>query len=587
MKKLLSNLLILLIISACSSGFSFKDSTSYIQVETPNGDVLGIEEENLYIFKGLAYAKAPVGELRWKAPRDVAISNEIIDATEFKSECIQPASESFISNWNVSVGNEDCLFLNIYVPKNQTDINKNKFPVMFWIHGGSNIWGSGDFYDYSKLATDKQVIVITVNYRLGLFGWFSSEHLRNTSDGLDQSSNFGQLDLIKGLEWVNENIASFGGDASNVTIFGESAGGHNVLTLLASPLADGLFHKAISQSGYVSSYSQDFAENVSELSSKNIFKDDIKFLVDDQDVADYLRSLSPEEIYQRFKKTADEYVYPITPITIRDGIVVPKEGIYEALEDIDEDLVVVAGTNKDEMNFWYIRSDYFYNSTGEIILRLKRSEDNLKSWIKYRSDIWRFKGAEEPLRRMSKANDNLYSYRFDWDEQNDSSFAGNYALFVGASHGMEIPFVTGDFDLGPITFYVKPFLFPEASEEGRLALSNLMMDYWANIAKYGNPNEFTKGPEWEKFTAENNQLLILDNPLSDNVKMETMPVVPNNLLNSIESDSALEIKERCLIGWIAVRDFNEDKRPKPPFSFCNSFTDEDLYNLRNLSEGRD
>ena len=587
MKKLLSNLLILLIISACSSGLSFRDSTSYIQVETPNGDVLGIEEENLYVFKGLAYAKAPVGELRWKAPRDVAISNEIIDATEFKSECIQPASESFISNWNVSVGNEDCLYLNVYVPKNQTEINKNKFPVMFWIHGGSNIWGSGDFYDYSKLAIDKQVIVITVNYRLGLFGWFSSEHLRNTSEGLDQSSNFGQLDLIKGLEWVNENIASFGGDASNVTIFGESAGGHNVLTLLASPLADGLFHKAISQSGYVSSYSQDFAENVSELSSKNIFKDDIKFLVDDQDVADYLRSLSPEEIYQRFKKTADEYVYPITPITIRDGIVVPKEGIYEALEDIDEDLVVVAGTNKDEMNFWYIRSNYFYNSTGEIILRLKRSEDNLKSWIKYRSDIWRFKGAEEPLRRMSKANKNLYSYRFDWDEQNDSSFAGNYALFVGASHGMEIPFVTGDFDLGPITFYVKPFLFPEASEEGRLALSNLMMDYWANIAKYGNPNEFTKGPEWEKFTAENNQLLILDNPLSDNVKMKTMPVVPNNLLNSIESDSALEIKERCLIGWIAVRDFNEDKRPKPPFSFCNSFTDEDLYNLRNLSEGRD
>ena len=587
MKKLLSNLLILLIISACSSGLSFRDSTSYIQVETPNGDVLGIEEENLYVFKGLAYAKAPVGELRWKAPRDVAISNEIIDATEFKSECIQPASESFISNWNVSVGNEDCLYLNVYVPKNQTEINKNKFPVMFWIHGGSNIWGSGDFYDYSKLATDKQVIVITVNYRLGLFGWFSSEHLRNTSEGLDQSSNFGQLDLIKGLEWVNENIASFGGDASNVTIFGESAGGHNVLTLLASPLADGLFHKAISQSGYVSSYSQEFAENVSELSSKNIFKDDIKFLVDDQDVANYLRSLSPEEIYQRFKKTADEYVYPITPITIRDGIVVPKEGIYKALEDIDEDLVVVAGTNKDEMNFWYIRSDYFYNSTGEIILRLKRSEDNLKSWIKYRSDIWRFKGAEEPLRRMSKANKNLYSYRFDWDEQNDSTFVGNYALFLGASHGMEIPFVTGDFDLGPITFYVKPFLFPEASEEGRLALSNLMMDYWANIAKYGNPNEFTKGPEWEKFTAENNQLLILDNPLSDNVKMKTMPVVPNNLLNSIESDSALEIKERCLIGWIAVRDFNEDKRPKPPFSFCNSFTDEDLYNLRNLSEGRD
>ena len=587
MKKILQIILLLFVISACSSGLSFRNTTSDIQLSTPAGDILGIEEESLYVFKGIPYAQAPIGDLRWKAPKDMPISNEVINATKFKSECIQPASESFISNWNVSVGNEDCLYLNIYVPKNQTEISKNKFPVMYWIHGGSNIWGSGDFYDYSKLATSKQVIVITINYRLGLFGWFSSEHLRNTSEGLDQSANFGQLDLIKGLEWVNENISSFGGDKDNVTIFGESAGGHNVLTLLASPLADGLFHKAISQSGYVSSYSQEFAENESELSSKNIFRDDIKFLVKDEDIADYLRSLSSEEVYQRYKKTAEEYIYPITPITIRDGIVVPKEGIYEALEDIDEDLVVAAGTNKDEMNFWYIRSDYFYNSTGEIILRLKRSEDNLKSWTKYRSDIWRFKGAEEPLRRMSKSNNNLYSYRFDWDEQNDSSFAGNYALFVGAAHGMEIPFLTGDFDLGPITFYVKPFLFPDFSEEGRLALSDLMMDYWSNIAKYGNPNEFTNGPTWEKFTNENNQLLILDNPLSGNMSMQNIAVEPDQLLQTIEADSALEIKERCLIGWIAVRDFNEDKRPKPPFSFCNNFTDEDLYKLRNLSEGRD
>ena len=587
MKKILNNLFLLIIISACSSGLSFRDSTSYIQIAAPDGDILGVEEENLYVFKGVPYAQAPTGDLRWKAPKDTLVSNEVIDATEFKSECIQPASESFISNWNVSVGDEDCLYLNIYVPKNQTEISKNKFPVMYWIHGGSNIWGSGDFYDYSKLATSQQVIVVTINYRLGLFGWFSSEHLRNTSEGLDKSSNFGQLDLIKGLEWVNENIASFGGDTKNVTIFGESAGGHNVFTLLASPLADGLFHKAISQSGYVSSYSQDFAENVSELSSKNIFKDDIKFLVDDQDIADYLRSLSSEEIYQRYKKTADEHVYPITPITIRDGIVVPEKGIYESLENIDEDLVVVAGTNKDEMNFWYIRSDYFYNSTGEIILRLKKSEDNLKSWVKYRSDIWRFKGAEEPLRRMSKSNDNLYSYRFDWDEQSDSSFAGNYALFVGAAHGMEIPFLTGDFDLGPITFYVKPFLFPDSSTEGRLALSDLMMSYWGNVAKYGNPSEFVKGPKWENFTSDQNQLLILDSTTSGNLGMQTIPVIPDSLLSTIESDSALEIKERCLIGWIAVRDFNEDKRSKPPFSFCNNFTEEELYNLRNLTEGRD
>ena len=587
MKSIFQIILAILLLAACSGGLALKDSTSFIQVNAPAGNFLGEEEESFYVFRGVPYAEPPVGDLRWRAPRAPSVSNDVIDATKFKSECIQPGTEGLIPNRNVSVGNEDCLYLNIYIPKNQTEINKNKFPVMFWIHGGSNIWGSGDFYDFSKLATTQQVIVITVNYRLGLFGWFSSEHLRNTATGLDKSSNFGQLDLIKGLEWVQENISAFGGDKENVTIFGESAGGHNVLTLLASPLSKGLFHKAISQSGYVSSYTQKFAEEESELSSKKIFEDDIKFLVNDNEVADYLRSLSSEEIYQKYKAKAEEHIYPITPITIKDGIVVPLSGIHKSLETIDENLVVVAGTNKDEMNFWYVRSNYFYNSTGGVVLRLQRSEENLKSWIKYRSDIWRYDGAEEPLRRMANTNSNLYAYRFDWDEQNNSSFAGNYQLFVGAAHGLEIPFLTGDFDLGPITFYIKPFMFPDDSDEGRLALSDLMMTYWANIAKYGNPNEFVKGPKWEKFTQENNQLLILDNPTANLVEMRTIPVSKDDLLSQIEADSALEIKERCLIGWIAARNFQEDARPQPPFNFCSNFTEEDLYKLRNLTEGRD
>ena len=587
MKSVIQSILAIIILSACSAGLSLKNSSSLVQVNAPAGNFLGEGEENFYVFKGIPYAQPPVGDLRWKAPKNLSAKDEVIDATKFKSECIQPGTEGLIPNRNVSVGSEDCLYLNIYIPKNQTDLDKNQFPVMFWIHGGSNIWGSGDFYDFSKLATTQQVIVITINYRLGLFGWFSSKHLRNTASGLDKSSNFGQLDLIKGLEWVQQNISAFGGDKNNITIFGESAGGHNVLTLLASPLSDGLFHKAISQSGYVSSYTQKFAEEESELSSKSIFEEDIKFLPNDDEVASYLRSLTAEEVYQTYIETAKKNVFPITPITIKDGIVVPKEGIYKALENIDKDLVVVAGTNKDEMNYWYVRSDYFYNTTGGVVLRLKRPEANLKSWIKYRSDIWRFKGAEEPLRRMAKSNSNLYSYRFDWDEQNDSSFAGNYALFVGSAHGLEIPFLTGDFDLGPITFYVKPFLFPNESKEGRLALSELMMTYWANIAKYGNPNEFIRGPKWEKFSQENNQILILDNPVDNLVEMRTMPVSKDDLLAQIEADSSLEIKERCVIGWIAAVDFYEDKKTKPPFSYCNDFSNEELYKLRNLAEGRD
>ena len=166
------------------------------------------------------------------------------------------------------------------------------------------------------------------------------------------------------------------------------------------------------------------------------------------------------------------------------------------METIDENLVVVAGTNKDEMNFWYVRSDYFYNSTGGVVLRLQRSEENLKSWIKYRSDIWRYQRCRRTFKKNGKILIQIYMLTgLIGMSKMIHPLQEIMQLFVGAAHGLEIPFLTGDFDLGPITFYVKPF---PTSEEGSLALSDLMMTYWANIAKYGNPNVF---PKWEKFTA--------------------------------------------------------------------------------------
>ena len=577
-------ILILLVTASCSTISNFNETDKDIVVKSQSGNYLGIEAADLYVFKGVPYAKPPVGALRWRAPRDVDYLDAIIDATEFKNECVQPKDNSSIFNRNLSTGDEDCLYLNIYVPKNQNSLNKNKFPVMYWIHGGSNIWGAGSDYDFSNLATSQQVIVVTINYRLGLFGWFASPFFAETAEGLDKSYNFGHLDIIKGLEWVNQNISSFGGDKNNVTIFGESAGGSNTLTMIASPLAEGLFHKAISQSGYVSSYSAEYAESISELSSKNIFAENIKYLTDSNEIVDYLQGLTQTEVYEKYIATAEKYVYPITPITIRDGIVIPNEGVYKALEKTDPSLVVVAGTNKDEMNYWFVNSEYFYDTSFEIRRTLKRSEANLRSWNKYRSAIWRYKGAEEPLRRMSKSNDNLYSYRLDWDEEDEGIF-GDYSLFVGAAHGIDIPFIANSFDMEQIPWYIKNILFPESTAEGRDALSALMMRYWGNIAKYGDPNVFVP-QKWEKFTASDNQMIILDNPQDPNFGMVTNPVMPKTLLKEIESDSALEIEERCLIGWIAVSDFNEDKKPKPPFEFCSNFSDEDLFKLRNQVEGR-
>ena len=132
---------------------------------------------------------------------------------------------------------------------------------MFWIHGGGNTTGLKDFYDYSRLVASRDVVVVSTNYRLGGLGWFSHPAIQDRQEGEDKSTNFGTLDIIESLKWVQTNIARFGGNPDNVTIFGESAGGHNVYALLASPKSDGLFHKAISQSGYTTSHSLEDAHN--------------------------------------------------------------------------------------------------------------------------------------------------------------------------------------------------------------------------------------------------------------------------------------------------------------------------------------
>ena len=590
MKALIQNFFLLLLISSCSSLFE-RNTDRYVQIEANAGKIIGIDEGDHYSFKGIPYAQPPVGDLRWRAPKDLPRSENPIYATDYKNSCVQPGdgSLSLGSSGKVYSGNEDCLYLNVFVPQNQTKFEKNNFPVMFWIHGGANIFGAGSQYDFSALATSQQVIIVTINYRLGIFGWFTSNDLRDTSEGLDKSSNFGQLDIIKALEWVKSNIDYFGGDSSNVTIFGESAGGHNTLTLLASPLSKDLFHRAISQSGYVESASLEFAEKDALLSSEKLFEEDIKFLIDSEEIAAKLRGISAEEIFTRIAKIREENIWAKMPLTTRDGIVVPKKGIYSGLRNVDPDIVVVAGTNKDELNLYYLDSDYFYDTTFGIRKSLKRSKENLRSWIDYRSEIWRFKGAEEPLRVMSENNNNLYSYRFDWDEQLNSNVVGNYQLFLGAAHFMEIPFLLGKFNLGPIGFIEKRVVFPSESEKGRLALSELMMKYWSNIAKYGDPNAFTDGPKWEKFTKEKQQYLTLDNPIENKLSMVEEPVNIDLLLSKVESDSSLEIAERCVIGWIAANEFNELKQAHsleqlqdPPYNFCSNF--ENDYLLRLLNE---
>ena len=239
-------------------------------VKSSSGIVTGYLKNNVFHWDDIPYAKPPIDDLRWRAPRelDKSAQNNLLRPLD-NNFCVQessglggPDTESHIS------GTEDCLYLDIKTPNSKS---KDLLPVMFWIHGGGNTSGLKDIYDFSPFVKKHKVIVVSINYRLGPFGWFTHPSIQDLQSGDDKTSNFGTLDIIAALKWVQSNIALFGGDPQNITIFGESAGGHNVFSLLVAKQAKGLFHKAISQSGYTTTYTKDeaYKQNKSTSTSKH------------------------------------------------------------------------------------------------------------------------------------------------------------------------------------------------------------------------------------------------------------------------------------------------------------------------------
>jgi para-nitrobenzyl esterase len=215
-------------------------------VDTVAGRVEGAAEREVFAFKGIPYATPPVGDLRWREPRPAAAWQGVRKAQSYGNACIQTPGLSAANGGDPGPLREDCLYLNVWTPKPD---RAAKLPVMVWIHGGAYIFGAGGLNLYSGAPMARRgAVVVTINYRLGQLGFFAHPALQKESGGV---ANFGLLDQIAALAWVQQNIAAFGGDPGNVTIFGQSAGGKSVLALFASHLARGLFHKGIAQSSYV------------------------------------------------------------------------------------------------------------------------------------------------------------------------------------------------------------------------------------------------------------------------------------------------------------------------------------------------
>ena len=529
-------------------------------VSTSSGVVKGVEKRNIIIYEDIPYAKPPVGYLRWKAPRRITVPVEI--APKENNFCIQrPSNLGGADGEGPYVGTEDCLYLDITVPKKQ---NEKNLPVMFWIHGGGNTSGLKDLYDFSKMVSRHDVIVVRINYRLGPFGWFSHPAIQSFQDGDDKTSNFGTLDIIMALEWVNKNIENFGGDSENITIFGESAGGHNVLSLLVSKKAKGLFHKAISMSGYTTTISVENAfksdkksSTYNYSSSKIVEKLTSRFNLNNfqgnttnSKIREMLLTISAEDFFEPYTERAS---YDEIPLMTADGIVIPMVGIKKALSDPNHvnKVPTIAGSNRDEVKLWLATATYFvdldYSLIGSI-LRIPKVElsdkESFEAFNFYRSSAWKIRGVDGPLTSLSNAgNKSLYAYRYDWDDHRRHVIA-DFKELIGAAHATEIPLLTGNMDLVggyPLSDFIYP---PSVSKR---YTSKNMMKLWTNFAKKGYPGESTNNVKWEPYLAGNNSsnFLVLDK--KRNLKMMYDNISFLSLTDMLIKDQRVNELEKCVI----------------------------------------
>ena len=570
MKTFISFAVIFLLLSC--TGSTNKESIR----EISQGQLIGKNSENnTFSWKGIPFAKPPINELRWKAPQMAAPWEGLLEATDFKDECFQReiilAEEDFI-------GSEDCLYLNIWTPKFTKDelaSLDNPLPVMMWIHGGGNVVGDAKIYDPSSLVSDQKVIVVTIQYRMGAFGWFRHPSLVDENSSLeDKSGNFGTLDTIAALEWIKNNIKAFGGDPNNITIFGESAGGHNVTALFASPLAEGLFHKAIVQSGVSSVSSIEASESYLPLNNEAptdsalnilnkilVYKGLAKDMLEAKSLQSNMTHLERKEIL--YNATPEELVKALLndrpdkvgmTRVFPDGHVILKGGFQEAYsKNTLKKVPIIFGTNKDENKFFnsanpnfveWIPAKGLFKTAGIDLMPARIIDPEYYDAINfYGSGFWKNSAVDSPARILvENGHNSTYAYRFDWDELREVNGV-ELSRLVGAAHALEILFVMGTFD----NFIIKSFLFGKGAFQPALKLSKSIQSYWAEFAYTGDPGKGRNNdlPEWKNWSNTGQKYLILDSSLDKGIVMSDEEYTVDFLLEGLSKDQRLSDIEKC------------------------------------------
>ncbi|HEX5356124.1 MAG TPA: carboxylesterase/lipase family protein [Aquabacterium sp.] len=477
-------------------------------VQTSQGAISGKLVNAVRAYLGIPYAAPPVGELRWQSPQAPATWSGTRDGTSFGQRCAQPLS--IVSPESI---NEDCLFLNVHVPD---DIGSSKLPVMVWIHGGAFLSGSAADYDMTTLARKGRAVVVSINYRVGAFGFFRQPELA----AQNVSPNLGLQDQQAALRWVQSQIGHFGGDPSRVTIFGHSAGGASTCLHLVSPQSKGLFHRAISQSGPC-----------------NLLTDATPASMEAQSVALGVKlgcAEGPGQLACMRHKSAEDIMRGSVPngnevngvnirwTPVQDGLTLTGDPARQVRDGQFNRVPVIIGTTHDEgrlfvgteyhqANQWFVtRADVnaYINKIAGNDTALARKLTSTYSFWHYGTldkafsamltDYFFSCGAMADAEALSRY---VPTYNYEFTEPN-SPAPTDPLMSLGAFHGAELTFV---FQRNMIA---SPTPLPPLNA-AQQKLSDQMVRYWGRFAATGNPNTFLP-PYWPAFQAQRASSLKLD-----------------------------------------------------------------------------